>query len=86
MTNYQLVVWLEARGVSQEAIIQVVKAADKIEEIWRESTQIGAAVNHEDWLEEQTSVGRGSDMDKVVWFMLGMIAAPISFIELSGEE
>lgn len=85
MTNAQLVSWLQDRGVSEEAITGVIGAADQIKEIFRESAEIGAAVNHEDWLEEQTTIGRGSDMDKVVWFMIGMINAPISFIELSGE-
>lgn len=81
MNNDQLKVWLDERGLSVEAVNAVVQMADQIKELYRESTEIGAAMDHEDFLEEISTTGRGSDLDEVVWFLLGLCGAPIAFLE-----
>lgn len=85
MNNDQLATWLRERGVSEDAISSVIVTADQVKELYRESTEMGAATKHEDWLEEISLIGErcSNSLDQVVWFLLGLADGPIAFILMS---
>jgi len=83
MDEAQLRAWLAERECSAELINSIVDTSNEIKNLYKESVEIGAALRHEDWLEEIASTGRETDsnLDRVGWFLLGLTGAVIHFTE-----
>lgn len=83
MNNEQLTAWLVERGLSEEAVDSVIQTTDQIKELYRESVVIGAALNHEDWIYEISTIGRSGAVDDVVWFLLALTTSVLQFYDES---
>lgn len=77
--------WLFERGIDGELIDSIVSDSNRIEELYADQVEVGAALDHSVWLDDLTSSTRGEPLVQVLWVMAGMIGALIAYIEQSEE-
>lgn len=81
MNEDQLRAWLKERGVEDEAINAIVRTSNEVRDLYADLVKIGGAIDHESWLEEIASTGRGFGYNQVVRFILGIACALGAFYE-----
>lgn len=77
-------IWLAQRRVDEETINAIVEQSNFIQKTYADLATMGGAIDHEWWLDGLTSSVRGDDRNQVIWVLIGMTGALMSYLE-NGE-
>ena len=85
MDEAQFRAWLEQRNIDEVMVNTIIADIIKLKELYSDQVRVGAALDHETWLDDLTSSARGDHFHQVLWVVSGLTGALVALIEQDGD-